>query len=226
VVDTEATRGTSRQFARQWHIAAAIVVGAGVMLQFVLSATGTGAVEPHVALGSRIITYISFFTIQRNILLLAMSITLALRPHRREGGIWRVLRLDSVICMMVTGLIFVTVLRGLQDLDGVREVANSLLHYVAPPIAIVGWALFGPRPRITGRVLAGALIFPLLWVAYTLIRGAVVDWYPYPFIDVIEHGYGQVLVNVGGVAVLFAGLGAILWYLDHRLPAAPPGLDR
>ena len=58
---------------------------------------------------------------------------------------------------------------------------------------------------------------PVGWLVYTLVRGALASWYPYPFIDVDAHGYGPVLLNCLGVAaltLLFA-LGAVR--LDPRL---------
>jgi hypothetical protein len=32
------------------------------------------------------------------------------------------------------------------------------------------------------------LAYPAAWLGYTLIRGASVDWYPYPFVDVSQLG--------------------------------------
>lgn len=106
----------------------------------------------------------------------------------------------------------------MQDLEGVRILTNAGLHYVAPPLAVLGWLLFGPRPRISGRVVLLAVILPILWAVYTLIRGSRAEWYPYPFIDVIENGYARVFANILAVSALFVALGLLFWYLDRRLP--------
>jgi hypothetical protein len=45
------------------------------------------------------------------------------------------------------------------------------------------------------------LVWPLLWIAYTLIHGAITDWYPYPFIDVVTKGYGKVAVNIVAITI-------------------------
>lgn len=204
--------------ARIWHAGVALLLAAALFTQFVLSATGIGSTDPDADMGTRIIRLFSFFTILSNILFCAISVTLTIRPDRRGGIVWRVLRLDSVLCMTVTGLIFITVLRGLESLQGLRMVTDVVFHYAAPVLAIAGWLLFGPRPRITGRVVLLALIPPILWAIYTLIRGVGAEWYPYPFIDVIENGYGRVFGNILAVSVLFVGLGLLVWYLDRRLP--------
>ena len=52
------------------------------------------------------------------------------------------------------------------------------------------------------------LLVPLTFFAYSLIRGAIVDWYPYPFIDVGLHGYGKVSVKAPGRTALIAKLNA------------------
>ena len=66
-------------------------------------------------------------------------------------------------------------------------------------------------------------IYPLAWLAFTLVRGAVIDWYPYPFVDVVAHGYARVAINCLVVAVLFVGLGFGALALDRRLPGLAAG---
>jgi hypothetical protein len=73
---------------------------------------------------------------------------------------------------------------------------------------VIDWFLDPPRQRLGLKVAILWLAYPLLWFAYTLARGSVVHWYPYPFVDVSEHGYGRVLLNGVVFAVAFAA-GAI-----------------
>jgi len=66
------------------------------------------------------------------------------------------------------------------------------------------------------------LIYLAAWGAFTLIRGSIVDWYPYPFIDVIEHGYGRVLLNGLGLAVGYAAVGFLYVFIDRELSKRQP----
>jgi hypothetical protein len=50
-----------------------------------------------------------------------------------------------------------------------------------------------------------------------LIRGEGTGFYPYPFMDVGLHGYGQVLLNCLLVALLFLALAAGATFLDRRI---------
>jgi hypothetical protein len=97
---------------------------------------------------------------------------------------------------------------------------NAGLHWVVPALAIVGWLAFGPRPRIDENALLLALVWPALYVAYTLGHGAASDWYPYPFVDVARLGYVTVVRNGVGMVVLMAGVASIYRVGDHRLPTA------
>jgi hypothetical protein len=89
----------------------------------------------------------------------------------------------------------------------------------APLLGFLGWVLFGPRGLVDGRVIGLATIFPLAWLAFTLLRGPVVDWYPYPFVDVMSEGYARVLLNAAVITVLWLGLAAGLAFADRWLLA-------
>ncbi len=66
--------------------------------------------------------------------------------------------------------------------------------------------------------LSGQYIYPIGWLVYTLVRGAIVDWYPYPFLDVGLHGYPRALLACAAVAVLLLALTWAAIKLDPRLP--------
>ena len=57
------------------------------------------------------------------------------------------------------------------------------------------------------------------------MAGPIVDFYPYPFIDVRSLGYPRMFVNVALVGALFYALAAAAVALDARLPGLP-GLAR
>jgi len=93
-----------------------------------------------------------------------------------------------------------------------------------PLLAVIGWVAFGPRGLTSARIAKLSLLFPLAWLAFTLIRGAVIHWYPYPFIDVTSIGYGKALLNCFWVTLLLLGLAAGASALDSRLSRRPPEL--
>jgi hypothetical protein len=64
------------------------------------------------------------------------------------------------------------------------------------------------------------LVFPVAWLTFTLLRGEVVPFYPYPFVDVVRLGYLKVLINCVSVSVLFLGLAAGTAAVDRWLSRA------
>jgi hypothetical protein len=86
---------------------------------------------------------------------------------------------------------------------------------------VLGWLVSGPRPRAGWAAIVWSLLFPALWFAYTLIRGAIWHWYPYPFLDVNTHGYPRVIGNAVVVTIVLAAVAALFAVLDSRLPPAP-----
>lgn len=210
--------------SRAWHAVLALVVAASLVTQTVLlldggtdANSGEGGVVP---LGTRFVRFFSFFTVQSNLLVLFAAVTLVLDPAR-DGRLWRVLRLDALLGITVTGLVFGTVLAPYLNPTGVAWWVNAGFHYVSPVMAVVGWLLFGPRPRGGGRVVAWALVWPLAWVAWTFARGAVTGWYPYPFLDAGELGFWVALRSTGVVVVLSVLLLVVFHRLDRRTAAVP-----
>jgi hypothetical protein len=201
--------------ARAFHwFTAVVVVGALVLQVVVLVRDGV------VPMPTRMLRLASYFTIQSNLLVACSAVTLALRPDR-DGALWRVLRLDALVGITVTGVVYVTVLAPLQDLAGGAKVADAGLHYLSPVLAVAGWLAYGPRPRVTAATVRWALAWPIAWFAYTLVHGAIGAWYPYPFVDVGVLGYAVVVRNCAVVTGLLLGVaGAYLWG-DHRLGGAP-----
>ena len=141
-------------------------------------------------------------------------------PERSGGRVFRALRLDALVIAVGGGTVHWFFLRPLLNLDGADYLADKLLHVVTPLLILVGWLVFGPRGLVTRSDVWAFLVVPVGWLVYTLIRGEIVDWYPYPFLDVDLHGYGVALLNCAGVAVLMLLLAFGAMWLDRKLPAS------
>jgi hypothetical protein len=206
--------------ARIFHLVTFLVAAFAVVLQLVLVVQGHRVLDEQNRpdLGTRLIRFCSYLTIWFNVLVAWSTLTLAL-GRDRDSRVWRALRLDAVVLATVGGLVHFFFLRPLLDLTGWDLVADRLLHIAVPVLALAGWLLLGPRGRAGRADLVPFLVLPVAWLVYTLVRGELVEWYPYPFLDVNEHGYGVVLLNALGVAaaMMLAAWGATA--LDRRLRA-------
>jgi hypothetical protein len=164
----------------------------------------------------RLARFVSYFTVLSNLLVLGCSVVLA-RDPLHDGVRWRVVRMATMVGIVVTGVVHWLLLRPLLHLTGSSFVVDKLLHLVVPVLAVLAWVVAGPRGQAARPQVLGALLWPLLWGAFTLVRGSVTGWWPYPFLDVDTLGWGRVLLNLAGVAVLFGLCGALLVIADRAL---------
>jgi hypothetical protein len=126
-------------------------------------------------------------------------------------------RLSALSGITVTMVTYVSLLAPVHHPTGSAAITNVALQYVAPILAIIGWLLSGPRPRIDQETLAQSLAWPAAYIVYTLIHGATSQWYPYPFVDVTHIGYATSIRNGIGMARLLIGAGALYMYADSRV---------
>ena len=215
-------RDSTGSLARVWFGLTAALVIVGLIIQIAVTWNFTGGHFSTPA--ARIFNLLFFFTILSNILTGVTNGMLSLHPGRCPVG-FRIARLSGLIGIAVTGIVYHGVLAENHHLEGWSLVADVILHSLVPVAAVLGWLVFGPRGQITPRIVKLSILFPAVYCAVTLIRGPLVgDWYPYPFIDVAQHGYARVAVNCALVAVLFVGLAAGAWWLDGLLSRRDPAM--
>jgi hypothetical protein len=208
--------------ARRWHLLTAAVAVFALGLQLVLVINGEPILEDTEvpALGYRLGRFFSYFTIQSNLLVAVATVLLARYPAHDAAG-WRVLRLAGVSGIILTGLVHWFLIRPHLDLEGWDYTADKLLHIAVPLLAVAGWLLFGPRPRIAGQAIAWALAWPVAWLVWTLAIGGLTGWYPYEFLDVGLKGWGSVAVTAVGITLLFLAMLAAAHWVDGKLEPAP-----
>src|SRR5437763_5759367 len=213
--------------ARRWNFLIALLVAAAILVQVWIAIRVSGTPKAHAVgtlagtpMPNRVLRVLSFFTIQSNILSGVTSAQLARNPNR-DGLIWRPTRLAALFGITVTGIVYSTVLAKIHEPHGWQETStNTVFHYIVPIMMVVGWLLFGPRPRIDRRTIALALLWPAVWVSYILAYGAITKWYPYPFLDVITHGYGRVIANSAAVVAVLFVVTTVYRLGDQRLPTS------
>ena len=94
---------------------------------------------------------------------------------------------------LVSGLVFGLIVAQASTRDYRIEVpwSDTLLHFVVPALAVIAWttdSIIAVNPRVPWPTVGWVLVFPALWLPYTLVRGADVGWYPYFFLDEAQVG--------------------------------------
>ncbi|GAA1683514.1 Pr6Pr family membrane protein [Glycomyces endophyticus] len=214
-------RAKRRRASRAWHGGLFAIVLAALVIQTVLVVQGGTDVNAAEAAGpvgtqERLVRLFSYFTIQSNVLVLLASGLLAARPDR-DGRLWRVLHLDALLGIVITGIVFALVLAPLVHPVGVAWAVNAAFHYVSPVAFLLGWLVFGPRGQADGRTAWLAFLWPAAWIAYTFARGARTGWYPYPFLDAAELGWQRAALNTATVLLAAFVLAALAQWADRAL---------
>ena len=170
---------------------------------------------------SRLTDTLSYFTIWSNVVV-AISATLLLQRPVRDSVVRRVLRLDALLMITITAIVYQVLIAPSVDVEGWSLLTDPILHIVTPLLTVVVWAVWGPRGWISARLVPLALIVPLVWIAWMLARGAVVGAYPYGFANVTEVGYPAVTVTLAMILVFGLVVAAAFWGVDVLLRRRRP----
>ncbi|WP_018350781.1 Pr6Pr family membrane protein [Longispora albida] len=179
-----------------------------------LVAIGTQLVVSAERPAFNVVSFFSFFTNLSNIFAAVVFLASVSRPV--QGA----LRGAAVVYMTVTGIVYALLLSGTPSVVGVTiPWVDTVIHQVMPVVVILDWLLQPPRARLTVRQAATWLLFPIVYLVYSLIRGEITGWYPYPFLNAGEKGYGSVFATSAGIAVAVVAISAAVWWLGNRLGA-------
>ena len=159
--------------------------------------------------------FFSYFTVQSNIIAFVVLMISAFTTYAGKKSPWiDFFRGASTVYMIITGIVFAVLLAGIENahLTAVPW-DNTVLHYLIPIAVAIDWLMDPPVRRFTFRQGLSWLIFPIVYLVYSLFRGPIANWYPYPFLNPANGGYEQVLVT--SLAITIGGL--LLVYIVTRL---------
>ena len=115
--------------------------------------------------------FLSYFTIQSN--LLAAAVFLLGAARARAGTLpsrtWDLVRGGAVVYMTVTFVVVILLLSGVE-VDTQVVWVDIVVHKLFPIVVFADWLIDPPRHRLTVRDSLVWLVFPLGWLAYTMIR--------------------------------------------------------
>lgn len=152
-----------------------------------------------------LVNYFSYFTILSNLIGATLLLVGAVRWRSARSDRIDLLRGGAVVYLTVTFIVFALLLAD-TDVDLAIPWVNSVLHEIIPIVVLIDWLIDPPTARVTNRQGLLWLSFPAAWIGYVLIRGAIVDRYPYPFLDPANGGYGTVAIYCVAILVLMVAM--------------------
>lgn len=164
------------------------------------------------------LNFYSYFTNQSNtfaaIMLLVSAYALV------KGSKWAnlaLLRGAASLYMVITGVVFMVLLAD-QDPSKLTAVPidNLILHYIMPFVLLFDWILDPPRQRIAFKRALLWLIYPIVYVVCALIRGNNNGFYPYPFLNPENGGYGTVFLYVIAITIFVVIMARLMTLLPSK----------
>ncbi|WP_405218998.1 Pr6Pr family membrane protein [Agrococcus sp. Ld7] len=159
------------------------------------------------------VNYLSFFTVESNILSLVLlgMLVAAQLGGPRLGRRFDVLLLGATSYMVVTGIVYNALMRGIElPPAATLDWANEVLHLIAPLWMVIDRIASTRESELRWRDVGTVLLFPATWLAYTLLRApgtpeeAIENPYWYPHLDpsTYDEGYFGVATTCLAVTAL------------------------
>ena len=139
--------------------------------------------------------FFSYFTIQSAmiaVVTLGIAAWYALKAPSDPPWLG-ILRTMVTVYLLVSGIVFGLIVSQASTRDYRIDVpwSDTLLHFVVPALAVIAWtadSIMAVNPPVPWSTVGWVLVYPTLWLPYTLVRGADVGWYPYFFLDEAQVG--------------------------------------
>jgi hypothetical protein len=134
-----------------------------------------------------------------------------------------VARLNALTGITITALVHWFLLHPLDHFRGLLWASDTLVHIIVPTLAVLGWLVFGPRRRISMRVVLLGMIWPAAWLIYTMVVGRFTGWYPYFFLDLGQTSPSAVALYCVAILILLFVVSCLFWMGDRWLQGRQAG---
>ena len=148
--------------------------------------------------------FFDFFTIDTNIIVALCFTYIFFGSKSRWGRFFSRASTITAITVYITivGIVYNVVLRSTWNPYGMQKIIDELLHSVIPALFILFWLFFTPIEQLKWKNAFPWLIYPIIYMIYAMIFGAVTKFFPYPFVNANEIGYNKALMNAGAVLLV------------------------
>lgn len=165
-----------------------------------------------------LVTFFSYFTILSNLFAAVVLIFGAVTLLRGAAptAITDSIRGGCVVCMTLVGIVFSLLLRN-QNLGAILPWVNLVTHYLMPMVVLLDWLVAPPKYSLPPMSVVYWMTFPLLYLAYSMVRGKFVGFYPYPFLNPAKvGGYGGVALYCLSITAGFVLVGWVLLRIGNK----------
>ncbi|MDE6356758.1 MAG: Pr6Pr family membrane protein [Clostridia bacterium] len=145
--------------------------------------------------------------------------------NKKEDGACTLAPAFKFMCMIMIAVTFlvynILLAKDKTAVEYFTSLSNLTLHLILPIMFILDWVLFYEHGKTKWSYPLLSVVMPLVYVAFILIRSAVVNHettpvvYPYFFLNVDNLGWGGFFTWLVILIAAFVILGYIIYLLDH-----------
>ena len=162
--------------------------------------------------------YFAYFSITSAMLagFVVLTSGVMLLRGKSESERQNIARLVAVVSMIIVGTVY-HLLLGDTAIDP-RDIGydwpripNAIIHTYAPLLVGLDYVLSVKGSKPLWRRALWVVVYPLIWLSFSLMRGLAVDWWPYWFINPgSEGGVSGMIFFILTIAVGFIVLGFVV----------------
>jgi hypothetical protein len=160
-----------------------------------------------------------YFTITTNLVVAGLFAKIAV-----SGDVHAAPKLmgGTVLSIVLVGIVYAVLLSGQRNLSGGSLIADVLLHRITPVAVPLFWLWLVPKGSLARRDPFVWVLYPLVYFAYALARGASDGLYAYPFMDPSALGWPRTVLNAAAIGLCFLVAGQAFVWVDRRLSLGAP----
>ncbi|MEE4194286.1 MAG: Pr6Pr family membrane protein [Anaerolineae bacterium] len=127
-----------------------------------------------------------YYTFHTNVFVGLWYVLSGLFPGKEKPSFWVKDGVKGAVTtyITITGLVYCTLLIHIEiAYVGYLPITSIITHMVVPVLMIADYLFFPIVSKPEWKQLPLWLTYPILYALFTVIRGAIINFYPYPFID-------------------------------------------
>lgn len=122
-----------------------------------------------------------------------------------------------VLSAVVMALVYYLVLAPAWSPEGFRWWVAQAMHGATPLAVVAWWLACVPKAGLGLRMFPGWAVFPVAYLAMSLLRQGSGERAPYPFLNLAERGASGVALAAVAITLLYLVLALLLVVVARRL---------
>lgn len=162
-----------------------------------------------------VVNYFSLFTILSVGLASLAFLYLSLMRNQGKNTAIDSIRGAVTAYLLVSSAVYFLLLKDLPN--STLPWINTVFHQIMPTVFIADWLILPPKKHLKLKESFKWLVFPVVYLGYILVRGRIVNWYPYPFLNPGTSGYTSVFGYSAVMAIGGLLLSSVLIVAGNKL---------